>query len=80
MLKLHFNNDGTSIKKFTAYIKRAYGEDVRAICESINNYWIKLHDMLEDYGINTILAPILQKKITPIWNVYAQVRVILAKV
>jgi len=64
MLKqLHFNNDGTSIKKFIAYIKRTCDGDVQAVCESTGNYWIKLHDMLEDYGINTILAHPAKTKI-----------------
>ena len=28
----------------------------KAVCESTANYWIVLHDMLEDEGIDTLLA------------------------
>ena len=33
------------------------------VCESTGNYWIRLHDTLEDNGINTLLANSLKTKI-----------------
>lgn len=52
-----FENDTEGINRFVEHIKKEYqSQDVRAVCESTANYWIRLHDTLEENGINTILA------------------------
>lgn len=52
-----FSNDPGGIASFAGRVKRKYrGQDIRAVCESTANYWIMLHDMLEDSGIDTLLA------------------------
>jgi transposase len=33
------------------------------VCESTGNYWIRLHDTLEDNGIDTVLANPIKTKI-----------------
>ena len=46
-------------KAVTAFIEEVrdrYGDDARAVCESTANYWIRLHDTLEENGIDTVLA------------------------
>ncbi len=41
---------------FIKHVKKTYGNDIQAVCESTANYWIRPHDTLEDHGIDTILA------------------------
>ena len=50
-----FDNTVEQITRFANSIKQRYNT-ARAVCESTANYWIKLHDTLEENGINTILA------------------------
>jgi transposase len=49
-----FSNDKNGIKKLTK-IALGYGE-CEAVVESTANMWIRIHDTLEDNGINTVLA------------------------
>ncbi|MDE1841141.1 MAG: transposase [Thaumarchaeota archaeon] len=48
-----FYNDSKGITEFIDSIKQRYGA-ARAVCESTANYWIRLHDTLEDNGIDII--------------------------
>lgn len=50
-----FENTAQNITKFANDIKQRYKKP-RAVCESTGNYWIRLHDILEEHGIDTILA------------------------
>ncbi len=58
-----FCNNSYGINEFIQHIKGCYKEDAIAVCESTGNYWIRLHDTLEDNGINTLLANSLKTKI-----------------
>jgi transposase len=58
-----FCNNSYGINEFIQHIKGYYKEDAIAVCESPGNYWIRLHDTLEDNGINTLLAYSLKTKI-----------------
>jgi transposase len=50
-----FENTTEQITRFANSIKSRY-HTIRAVCESTANYWIRLHDTLEECGIDTILA------------------------
>ncbi len=54
--QLDFENSESGIIEFIGHIKNLYGNDARAVCESTANYWIRLHDTLEENGIDTVLA------------------------
>lgn len=58
-----FDNTANGIMGFVRHIKKTYGNDIQAVCESTANYWIRLHDTLEDNGIDTILAHPAKTKI-----------------
>jgi len=58
-----FDNTTHGITSFILHIKRTYGKNVQAVCESTANYWIRLHDALEDNGIDTVLAHPAKTKI-----------------
>ncbi len=52
-----FHNAPDAIRSFAKRIKRKYaGQTVRAVCEATGNYWMMLHDILEDHCIDTLLA------------------------
>ncbi len=51
-----FENITHGMMGFIKHIKKTYGKDIQAACESTANYWIRLHDTLEDNGIDTVLA------------------------
>lgn len=51
-----FGNNSAETLRFIGDIKERYDDQIRAVCESTANYWIRLHDTLEDNGIDTILA------------------------
>jgi transposase len=51
-----FDNTTQGITNFILHVKKTYGNNIQAVCESTANYWIRLHDTLEDNGIDTILA------------------------
>ncbi|MEM3065400.1 MAG: transposase [Candidatus Nitrosotenuis sp.] len=57
-----FDNDSDGITEFIDSIKQRH-DDARAVCESTANYWIRLHDTLEENGIDTILAHPAKTKI-----------------
>ncbi len=57
-----FDNSVKEIRKFASEIKQKY-DSARAVCESTANYWIRLHDTLEECGIDTILAHPAKTKI-----------------
>lgn len=42
--------------KFIKDVKQRYGTEIRAVCESTANYWMRLHDTLEENDIDAILA------------------------
>ena len=50
-----FENTQSGISDFIRKVKADY-MPAKAVCESTANYWIVLHDMLEDEGIDTLLA------------------------
>ena len=56
--QLDFANDRDGIRWFIGHVREEYGRrgPVRAVCESTANYWIRLHDTLEEHGIDTALA------------------------
>lgn len=49
-----FSNDKDGINKLTK-IALAFGK-CEAVVESTANMWIRIHDTLEDSGINTVLV------------------------
>ena len=49
-----FSNDKDGINKLTKIVS-GYGK-CEAVVESTANIWIRIHDTLEDRGINTVLA------------------------
>lgn len=57
-----FYNNSTGIDRFIEHIKE-FHDDAMAVCESTGNYWIRLHDTLEENGINTLIANPLKTKI-----------------
>ena len=58
-----FENTTHGITGFIKHVKKTYGKDMQAVCESTANYWIRLHDTLEDNGIDTVLAHPAKTKI-----------------
>lgn len=58
-----FENTTHGIMRFIRHIKKTYGNNTRAVCESTANYWIRLHDTLEENGVDTILAHPAKTKI-----------------
>ncbi|HXG74109.1 MAG TPA: IS110 family transposase [Candidatus Nitrosotenuis sp.] len=50
-----FDNTTEQITKFANDVQQRY-DSIRAVCESTANYWIRLHDTLEEHGIDTILV------------------------
>src|SRR5437016_543377 len=57
--QITFQNRTCGIMDLVGHVK-SYGEDAIAVVESTGNYWIRLHDTLEDNGINTLLANPMQ--------------------
>ena len=49
-----FSNDKDGINKLTKIVS-GYGK-CEAVVESTANMWIRIHDTLEDNGINTVLT------------------------
>lgn len=41
---------------------RRQSESAVAVVESTGNYWIRIHDMLEENGVETLLANPLERK------------------
>ena len=58
-----FDNTAQGIMDFIRHIKNTHGKNIRAVCESTGNYWIRLHDTLEENGIDAILAHPAKTKI-----------------
>ena len=57
-----FSDDKDGINKLTKIVS-GFGK-CEAVVESTANMWIRIHDTLEDNGINTVLAnPIVKKLI-----------------
>lgn len=57
-----FDNNIEQITRFANHLKARYC-NTRTVCESTANYWIRLHDTLEENGIDTILAHPAKTKI-----------------
>jgi len=59
-----FGNDGSGIHSLLSRIQ-SLGEcsTIRAVLESTGNMWIRIHDTLEDNGIDTVLANPYKTKI-----------------
>ncbi len=51
-----FDNNVRGITGFVKMIRKEGYVPATTVCESTTNYWIVVHDMLEDAGINTLLA------------------------
>ena len=51
-----FDNNVPGITGFIKMIRKEGYVPATAVCESTANYWIVVHDMLEDAGIDTMLA------------------------
>jgi len=59
--RVTFTNKTEGIMELVGHAK-GYGEEAVAVVESTGNYWIRIHDMLEENGINTLLANPVQTK------------------
>jgi transposase len=52
-----FQRRTIAIKSFAEKVMREYpGHEYRALVESTGNYWIRVHDTLEEMGVNTLVA------------------------
>ena len=53
-----FENSVLATTNFATYLKEQYRGQlpIKAVCESTANYWIIVHDTLEDCGIDTVLV------------------------
>ncbi len=60
--QITFYNNTNGITELVEHVK-SYGEQAVAVVESTGNYWIRIHDLLEDNGINTLLANPLKTKV-----------------
>ncbi|MEM3098875.1 MAG: IS110 family transposase [Nitrososphaerales archaeon] len=56
-----FQNRTKGIMELVERVK-SYGEEAVAVVESTANYWIRIHDMLEENGISTLLANPIETK------------------
>jgi transposase len=56
-----FGNDSDGIRQVISSVERI--GPCRAVVESTGNMWIRLHDTLEEHGIETVLANTLKTKI-----------------
>ena len=59
--ELSFSNDAAGIKSLLSTASR-YGK-ARAVVESTGNMWMRIHDTLEDYGVETVLANPVKTKV-----------------
>ncbi len=60
--QITFQNRRVGIMELVERV-RSYGDEAAAVVESTGNYWIRIHDMLEENGINTLLANPVQTKV-----------------
>lgn len=61
--QITFHNRTEGIMKLVEHVKNYGGEAAAvAVVESTGNYWIRIHDMLEENGINTLLANPVETK------------------
>jgi len=51
-----FGNDANGIPDLLLKLRSKETRDTQAVLESTGNMWIRIHDTLEENGINTILA------------------------
>lgn len=59
--QITFQNRTSGIMQIVEHVK-SYGDEAVAVVESTANYWIRIHDILEENGINTLLANPLETK------------------
>ncbi len=60
--QMTFHNRTSGIMELVEHVK-SYGDEAVAVVESTGNYWIRIHDMLEENGINTLLANPVETKV-----------------
>jgi transposase len=53
--ELRFENTSQGVQELLKHIA-VQGGEARAVVESTANYWIRVHDLLEAHGVDTILA------------------------
>lgn len=52
-----FQRTTSEIRSFAERVMKEYPDhEYRAVVESTANYWIRVHDTLEDIGVNIIVA------------------------
>jgi transposase len=60
--ELRFENTSRGVQELLEHIT-VHGDEARAVVESTANYWIRIHDMLEEHGVDTLLANPLKTKL-----------------
>lgn len=60
--QMTFYNTTEGIDGFITHLKSTYHDIIRTVCESTANYWIRLHDTLEENGIDCLLANPIETK------------------
>jgi len=61
--RISFNNTIQGISEFAEHVKQLGYEGAVAVCESTANYWVQVHDVLEENGINALIAHPTKTKI-----------------
>jgi transposase len=57
LLEDKFQRTTLGITSFTERVKREYPDrEYKALVESTGNYWMRVHDVLEDVGVDTLVA------------------------
>lgn len=63
LMEEKFQRTSLGIRSFAERVIQEYpGCDYRAIVESTANYWIRVHDTLEEVGVNTLVAHPMKTK------------------
>jgi transposase len=57
LMEEKFQRTTLGITSFTERVMREYPDrEYRALVESTGNYWIRVHDVLESIGVDTLVA------------------------